>query len=241
MLLLSRQGFSSNYYDLDSYQNDVFFRISQEIKTSNDNFKHRSQGPFIFYGLYSLICLIVAGLLDGIPEQQSHTSYSTFQQEAYVFLLFFTITTFIYNQRIYNNKKREIHFEWVIFYFVLLLTVCFALAKYVSGHNLFLKSIQSDWLDVFFVNGDRSQVTFNYIILLLLIINLHPYILIFKTVYIVSARYGCTSFHKSSYIEISIISSKILGILGEKMKLLGNHFVSIGEKMVDRKQKTKSE
>ena len=207
--------------ELAEYIEDIGIRQDREKNNSHSNSENHSVDPFLYFGFYSIVCLIVGGLVEGINGS------TPFKMEAYGFLLLFSIASVIYVELAFFLSKKS-HFELTIMVFFIIIVLCFTCARNAEYLSLKEKIDSLYWKSELFYGKSNFKTAVNYCVLLCIFINLYPYFLIFRSLYFVCLQYTCTSYQiifvviAKMRVENSVDSVGVfLESAGDKIKGVG--------------------
>lgn len=172
---------------------DLEERLAREKTPSKDKNGHRGEDAFMYFGYYSVICIICSGFLEGFANPH---------YEVYLFLLVFTIASIIVVETNYWLSSRS-GFTLNLFLFLITLIGCFIISRLIPIDHV------RPYFHAFFNNSalfkddnDQYRVAVNYVTLFIVLINTYPYFIFFRKLYAVSAQYACTSYEIILYDDI---------------------------------------
>lgn len=200
--------------DLAEYISDIVNDRDADGTDVENPVHPQGEGSFLYFGFYSLVCLVISGLIDSMQNPK-------FWLEAHTFLFLFTFSSFLVVEINYFLLRTR-HFEVTALIFLINLMLCFSFARH-ADKDLLLSVFSNMGFPTQGISAEIAvKVAVNYCVLLCIFINAYPYFQIFRALYFVSLQYSCTSFQISMVVETKIRVKKVMVKTGRKLLDLGN-------------------
>jgi hypothetical protein len=225
-ILIRVPRYNKHILNLTEYINDIVLRQKREDDYLENNLEHRGEGSFLYFGFYSLMCLLISGLIDGDVGYNSNVI-------AFVFLTLFSFASIVFVEFKYSLASKS-HFEFTIVSYIVIVTVCFALARLISSYVITGYSLDFSFLEFLFTSKDKFHASINYCIIFLLAMNLYPYFQIFRSLYFVSMQYSCTSYQINLVVESKMQSKRLANGFWKSLRDFGKVIVDVSDGQIEK-------
>lgn len=224
IILLSTPANNVHLSQLTEYIVDIQDRIILEKDRKEKN--HRSEGPFLYFSFYSLICLITGGLIDGYSQSDDFV----FEGFSFIFLFGILSAIFLDIRYIFSVSSQ---FEGTLLIFLIITLVCFYLAHLATPSLVFnaINSYPSLSSKYFLTTPIKVQAVYNYCILIALGINIYPYFMFFRKIYFISSQYSCTSWQITLAVRLKFAVTRIFHFIGTLFESAGEQIAKFGRKV----------